>query len=649
MKKLYPKLLIFFFPFFVQAQLYMQKNTSAGSTDNVYIYNKGQLLFVKQDINLKDGSTQDISGNIYLRDDGQLLQGNDNSVNAGNGIVSIYQTGNVNQWDYQFWSLPVSDAVGGAVSNGTNAGNLASNLNGSESGGVGKGGGIFSPFSLTGSDPATFLPAPNYNGSTTSGAVVIADFWLQKYVSNNGYANWNLIQGSDDLLPGEGFTMKGVNAVASAVDYDLRGRPNNGTIKVEVGKDQNTLVGNPYPSAMDLSFFLISNSTTAGSALDGCKLGATAVGQNITGIAYFWESDPSVKSHFLSDYQGGYGTYTPMGCNAVGVYARPTYTNFNEDGSVLGTGTGTTGTGGSGGRQYAPVGQGFFVIGSDQLPTTGKHYLEFHNEFRLFKPENTTSSIFRKAEKKQEQQKLSLNHQNFDSQSGKLITPQLRILTKINNTYARELVTAFYDEATPGFDRAVDGENISFLATDLSYKITGDDRPFNIDVLPYDIDLKLPLTVSADKKTNNFVMQVSNVNYEADGVWLWDKELDEYHDILNESYSFSLPKGQYDDRYAIVFKDKEEALGVTEEVRNSFDVFQNNRAGQLEVLNPMNLELREISVFDILGKQVAAKINTHTDRKTVISSTSWSTGVYVVRVVTADNVEFSKKISVVNK
>ena len=647
MKKVCPKLLILFLPVLVQAQLYVQKNISTGSSEDVYIYNKGEILFVNQDINLKDGDPNITSGNIYLRDQGQLIQGDDGSENSGTGIVSVYQTGHVNRWDYHFWALPVSDPLETNIPSNGNTGNRASNLQGTANNGAGKGGGIFSPTSTVASDPAVYN---SYNGETGSGAVIIANYWLNKYVNNNGYSNWNQIKETNDLNPGEGFTMKGVNTSPTDVIYDFRGRPNNGLIKVEVGNGQNTLVGNPYPSAMDLSFFLLSNSKPEGNSLGDCKTGSTAVGEKITGIAYFWESDPSVQSHYLQDYQGGYGTFTPVDCTTEGVYAKPTYTNFNEDGTVLGS-TNTTDTEGSGGREFAPVGQGFFVEGSDQLPTNGstKSYLEFHNEFRVFQQENPTTSVFRKSEKRKKQQKLSLVHQNFNPETGKLVTPQLRITTNIDNTYARELVTVFYDGATTGYDRAKDGHNISFLSTDVSYLIDGDDRPFNIDVLPYDKNLKLPLTISAGKKTNQYKMQVSNANYETEGVWLWDKETDEYHDILNAAYSFSLPEGNYNDRFAIVFMDKEESLGITEDIKNSFDVFQNNSAGQLEVINPMNVALREIAVFDILGKQIVGKLNLNSDRKTVIPSRNWSTGVYVVRVVTADNIKFTKKISVVNK
>ena len=158
-----------------------------------------------------------------------------------------------------------------------------------------------------------------------------------------------------------------------------------------------------------------------------------------------------------------------------------------------------------------------------------------------FKKQNSTSSTFRKAEKKQQ---LSLTSQNFNPENGKLLTPEMRILTKINNTYNREIVAVFFDEASAGIDPAADGRNISYLATDLSYMIEGESKPYNIDVLPYNPDLKLPLMVNAKGKKNDYTMQVSNVNYDTDGIWLWDKELDEYHDILNTSYSFSLDKGE---------------------------------------------------------------------------------------------------------
>jgi hypothetical protein len=52
-----------------------------------------------------------------------------------------------------------------------------------------------------------------------------------------------------------------------------------------------TLTGNPYPSAIDLPAFLNAEL-------------------NCTGVAYFWEQDKMVNSHYIADYRGGYATYS---------------------------------------------------------------------------------------------------------------------------------------------------------------------------------------------------------------------------------------------------------------------------------------------------------------------------------------------------
>lgn len=640
MKNVYPKLLFFLFPIIASAQLHIQKNITSGSTDNVYIYNKGEILFVQQDISLKDGSAETKNGNIYLRDEGQLIQGDEMNTNSGKGIVSIYQTGTVNQWDYHFWASPVGDPLmasldAAAVGNSTL--NLASKENTS-----GKGGGLFDITDNVMSNPAAFNP-DTYNGSPTTpnSAMIIASYWLNKYTMGTTYSNWTKIGEEGTLDPGEGFTMKGVGGGTGTVQrYDFRGRPNNGTIKVDVAPNQNTLVGNPYPSAMDLNFYLLSNSNRDVSA---CKIGATAVGDKITGIAYFWESDPTTQSHYLVDYQGSYGTYSPGSCSDSGIYARATFSKYDRDGKPIGGSSGNP-TDPVPGRRFAPIGQGFFVVGSSTI--TGEHVVEAHNEFRVFQKENGTTSTFRSAERKE---KASLEETSLKAFDEEYRTPQMRLMIGINDTYMRELVTAFSENATAGYDRAADGENISFLSTDISYHLPDSDVPYTINVLPFNADDELPLLINAGGKSNTYSIKVSDINQEVPGVWIYDKEMGKYHDILNATFDLSLPKGVYADRFAVVFKDDSAALDIAEEVISSFDVLQNNKIAQLHVFNPRAVALKEIAVFDISGRQVVGKLNKGSAKEVVISSANWSDGIYIVRVTTRDNIEFAKKIQVANQ
>ena len=124
---------------------------------------------------------------------------------------------------------------------------------------------------------------------------------------------------------------------------------------------------------------------------------------------------------------------------------------------------------------------------------------------------------------------------------------------------------------------------------------------------------------------------------------------DKYYDVLNSFYEFKLPQGSYPDRYEITFKDFNAVnLDVEEEVKESFAVYQNNSRSELTVLNPLETELKEIDVFDITGKLLVSKLNEGSKSKVVISSSAWSDGIYIIKVITRDNVEFAKKVSVMN-
>ena len=85
-----------------------------------------------------------------------------------------------------------------------------------------------------------------------------------------------------------------------------------------------------------------------------------------------------------------------------------------------------------------------------------------------------------------------------------------------------------------------------------------------------------------------------------------------------------------------------------EEVKRSFNIYQNNGRAELTVLNPLETELKEINVFDISGRLLVSKLNEGTNSKVTIPSGAWSDGIYIVRVTTRENIEYSKKVSVKN-
>lgn len=123
----------------------------------------------------------------------------------------------------------------------------------------------------------------------------ISDRWLFTFVNATDYTQWNYVGSNGAIAPGLGFTMKGVGTAATgSQEYDFRGKPNNGTITNTVATEAFTLIGSPYPSALDAALFVNNPANIS----------------TISGELYFWEQQVVADSHFLADYIGGYAKLT---------------------------------------------------------------------------------------------------------------------------------------------------------------------------------------------------------------------------------------------------------------------------------------------------------------------------------------------------
>jgi len=652
MRNFYSKIFFLLLPAIASCQLYV-----GDANTNSYVYNSGEIVFVTQDVNLQGAPDQN-EGNFYLRNEGQLIQGEDTSTNDGEGVISVFQQNTRNKWDYHYWSSPVGDPLNNLTLSysGTNGGNkryyLTSNYNG----------GLYQPENETSITSSPIAFTGGYDSQISGGNFSIPSYWLYKFVTSNSYGQWQQLNDSNrSLNPGEGFTMKGLGEDTSEQgverSLDFRGRPNNGTIDVAVASSQLTLVGNPYPSAMNLSYYLLYNSN---QSVTNCNLPnrpeitpSQRGSQVITGSAYFWESDPSVQSHYIQDYEGGYAVFTPIDCSYTGAYTPAVFNQYNNDAEVEAT---NTGTGASIDRYFAPIGQGFFVEG------TVSGFVTALNDFRVFVKESTSTennySEFKQGNSSKSKSESTKNNTPANLKAGEidynekgfLILPEFNINILINDNYTRQLKGITYYDSTLGFDTAKDGDNLSVVSTDISYKLEDTERAIVTNVFPYDIEVKLPLKITAGAETNSFAMQVASLNFTPDkSIYLHDKLTDEYHDILDESYEFELEQGTYTDRFEIVFKDaKTLDVEEVEEVKRSFNIYQNNGRAELTVLNPLQTELKEVNVFDISGRLLVSKLNEGTSEKVIIPSNAWSDGVYIVRVTTRDNIEYTKKVSVRN-
>jgi len=451
-----------------------------------YMFVQDEVVFVNDDIQLEATDS-----NIYLREGAQLVQNTD-SKNSDIGELSVYQEQTTGVYEYNYWCSPVGVADA----------SMTSNMNFDITN-------LHKPTSPALSSDVT-TATYGTTGSYQSTATAIAKYWLWQMQSGGGYANWSHVTDTGNVATGFGFTMKGSPTANNTIDF--RGRPNNGTLTIPCsfsGTDSDpnsglddqveTLTGNPYPSAMDLKRFLMH--PTNKPLLD-------------SGI-YFWEQK-AVGSHYLASYEGGYAVYTPGAIVPDGDYNNPLHGNWADNGTYANVafsaynnaGNQMGNSGGSSAdyknnneRRYAAIGQGFMIRSLDNGGAAAGGNAIIENSMRLyFKEDSTTGgngSIFGRTSSSTEAKAMS--HNGLDYQelvNNPNAIPEIRIHTKINDTYYRENVLAFRNNTNLSYNKFCDGRNPLVLGSDTYF--IADDKKLVIKSIEYDIDTRLPFGLNAD-------------------------------------------------------------------------------------------------------------------------------------------------------
>lgn len=656
------------------AQLFVKPSGPSGSEVASYIFVDDTFIYVQQDVNLEINPSPLDESSIILRNEAQLLQGNGTDQNnKGTGDISIFQEGTTNAWDYNFWGSPVGLSFDGSGNAATDGNSIFAMRPIGAAGFMDTNQILFYPTSLTESQPA--LLDTGFDSTTgTTAQLRLATHWLWSFQSGIDYADWIHIDNTGTLAAGFGFTMKGVNGVdmrdggdgvpnndgdltnGTGQRFDFRGRPNNGDVPVLVGPSNAlTLVGNPYPSALDLDYFLLQNSGSGSFTATDINGNVTTVNRSniTTGTALFWDSNPNVMSHFLEDYEGGYGAYSPVMTLGDGMYVNATFYMYDETGAQIpGSDGTTTQLDLAFDRRFSPVGQGFMIQGDAGGNAT------FTNNQRIFVQEGNNSDFRNNDSTNDPVPAIGVTSyypdvNNMDSDFGRI-----KIGIGINDTYSRELGIALHKYATTGYDVAGD-TRMGGLPTDVSFSIENE-KGYVINAAPQDEYQLLPITLDAETAAEYRFLAHYTENFEYAGVYLFDKQTEIYHDILDDSFLLQLEAGEHKDRFAIAFtresqdtsNDDDTTLSVDEvvleSVLESLTVFQNNPSNQLEIHNPLGVSLNTMSLFDMAGKLVISENELGTQSIYSFPTSNLSAGIYIVQFNTTEGLTKARKISVAN-
>ncbi|WP_282148590.1 LamG-like jellyroll fold domain-containing protein [Algibacter lectus] len=545
-------------------------------------------LSIQSDVELNNSWYLNLAGLIDLEGESQLIQ-TENSVLEATGSIERDQQGTENLYTYNYWSSPVHTSNPNADIDGDETYTVASILRDGEDA----------------NNPGSISFVGGYDGNNTTSPIQIADYWIWKFddKSFDNYYAWEQTKSNGTLKAGEGYTMKGpgTGSVSTDKNYVFQGKPNNGTIALPITAGNASLVGNPYPSAIDAHAFINDNP-------------------HLDGTLYFWEHYGG-NSHILKNYEGGYATYNYSG----GV---PTIAKATPDADVAQTGSSTKTP-----ARYVPVGQGFFV-----KATSGGN-VTFNNNQRIFETEaSSTTSLFVRGTAKKTTTAAT------DSSLEDLRT-KLRLNYNSPDGYTRQLLTTIDENATLQIDRGYDApliedneEDMFWTIGDNSFVIQGIDEASETTALPLSVKTQT---------AGEVVISLVELKYPTDGfeLYLKDNLTQTYHDLLeNSSYTTSVEEGITANRFEIVFAKPTNTLGISDNeiTQDIISIYYDPSDAAIHITNPDNFSIENITGTNILGQNVLSELLNSSDKNITLPA-NLTLGVYIFTIET-DHSTITKKM-----
>ncbi|WP_405368735.1 GEVED domain-containing protein [Nonlabens sp. Asnod2-A12] len=512
-----------------------------------------------------------LNGLIDLEGDAQLVQTIDSDLDVSSaGRLKRWQEGKSDVFSYNYWSSPVGVE------------NTTSNNNTFNLGMLQDADGFINITGVGVRTPPVTIP------TTISGR------WLHTFNNGVSYADWFRIDGTSPIDAGHGWSQKGAGAVGDQ-EYLFEGKPNNGSINItaidtdgDPAVDLTTsLLGNPYPSAIDARTFIDDNASV------------------IDGAVYLWDQFGSTD-HILANYEGGYATITKM--------ATVNATQIAGSGALGGTTVGTVVP-----TFFLPVSQGFFVT------LTDNGTLNFNNGQRVFKQESLGESIFVSAPGSPQP---TADRSDYQDETIDI----LRLELEADNGASKEIVLGFADFLTDGVDYGYDGAMFEALRdTDMYTSFNGKNfviRSFD-QITPSKV---VPLTVHGISTVNYKISakEIANISASQE-LYLRDNETNTYHDLRNGEYYFTLSAdGKNSSRFEIVFEQR--TLGLDEETLEQIDIYYLNNDGKIYV-DHLQESVSAMNVYDLSGKSLFSfRESELTNIQNGIYIPQVSSGIYLVEI-----------------
>lgn len=507
------------------------------------VVNSGFTLTITSNHFAKIQNNITVNGSLIVEDSGSLVQVDDAATTTGSISVKR-KTSRMKLYDYTYWSSPVQGVTLHDVSPNT-------------------------------------LADKYFSFNTATGLYV---------TSLNGVAT---------MAPGQGYIIRApqgwsaTNETQGVFTATFNGVPNTGVIPVTIQKagGNYNLIGNPYPSAIDIDAFLTD-----------------ANNRNIVnGTVYVWTHNTAISSTTPGNY--------------VYNYTSDDFAAYNLTGGVK-TATAAI-SGGVVPNGKIASGQGFFIEANPAL-AAGSYTVNFNNSMRLT---GNNSQFFRTRPSD------PIDHAPIEKS---------RVWMSISNSEGgyNETLLGYITGATNEADNLYDGKTFgsnnalslySLIGND-KYSIQGRALPFtdsDVVKLGYKTTINGTFTIAIENTDGLFLNQ---------DVFLVDKLNNTIQNLKTAAYSFTTVSGTFNDRFELRFVDA--SLAVENPIAaTGLNVYTKDRQLFVQAASA----IRSVMVYDLLGRTVYSQdvIDAPMFQSPALSVTNQ---VLVARVKMADATQMTRKI-----
>ncbi|WP_447951979.1 InlB B-repeat-containing protein [Chryseobacterium koreense] len=466
---------------------------------------------------------------FVVQSEGNLIQVNDNAANSGS--ITVKRNINVSS-DRKQYNFLISPVVGA---------NLKTNIYRDGSGNP-----VSSP------SVQYYIESTNYFGESSGAYIAGRGLAVKEPLTGNGpfYAVFAGPPANGEIS---------INAVNSAPGVTTPGTTMRG----------HNLIGNPYPSNLDLLTFYNTNGGEAG---------------NLSSTFRFWDNYKNT-------------TYSQMGSN----YSGNSYASYNVKSA---TGTAATSDAGASGAskkipgRYVKVGQGFFA----RIVGVPSKTLKFYN--------NSRSKEF------EDDAFFGRGGSAMDRYWLKMVTPaQLAV----------QMAVVYFGGGSNGFGH---DDSFSSGGSDELYSVT-DGLKIGINGRsPFAVSDRVPLG-SRHYESGSYTIaidQAEGIFANGQNIYLKDNQTGTVANLSEGSYTFSAGAGETTGRFEIIYE-PQTILATDGKVKENLQVY---RDGTDFVVKASDTKITMIEVFDGAGRLILNLRPNST--KAVIDGNPLSNGMYLLKI-----------------